>query len=127
MPKLDTKLELEQGRSFGFTVTYTDPNMTESDWLNACQVKMQLRQLYKDPNPAITLSNATGEIKFLPGLILAVKLTPDQTKVIPVNLADVTSIPPKTRYVFDMELTYPDGREENIVRGYIDVYGTVTR
>lgn len=118
-------LEMWQGATFAMTVSVKDSNSEVQDLTNY-DARMQLRTSYDAGNPTETLTVSNGEITITAAEgNVALELAATRTANIPVVMTN--GKPPKTTYVYDLELIDGDGRVSKLLYGDVNVYGEVTR
>lgn len=117
---------MNQGSTFGFIVTVNDANGNTKNLVNS-SASMQIRSSYDASSPTETLSTANGEI-VIDGANgnVAVSLSATRTANIFVDRAGTTN-PPKTKYVYDLELTDAANNVTKLLYGDLTVYAEVTR
>ena len=87
---------------------------------------MQIRPSYPSSTITESLSTANGEISINAiTSTISLSLSAARTSAIKVDL-DV-GIPPRTRYVYDLELTDAANTVSKLMYGEVIVYGEVTR
>lgn len=127
MSVLDNKYNLEmwQGATFGMTITVKHANNTVQN-LTSYTARMQLRTSYDAASATESLTTSNGEIVITAAEgNLSLELASTRTANIPVVLTN--GKPPKTTYVYDLELIDGDGKVSKLLYGDVDVYGEVTR
>ena len=127
MSVLDNKYNLEmwQGATFGMTITVKHANNTVQN-LTSYTARMQLRTSYDAAAATESLTTSNGEIVITAAEgNLSLELASTRTANIPVVLTN--GKPPKTTYVYDLELIDGDGKVSKLLYGDVDVYGEVTR
>jgi hypothetical protein len=119
-------LSIWQGATFALSINVTDANNANIN-LTSYSASMQIRQSYDSVDATETLSSSNGEITFdTANGIVSLELSADRTANINVDLTS-SSIPPKSVYVYDMDLTDPYNKVTKLLFGQVDVYGEVTR
>lgn len=119
-------LEMFQGSTFSLNVTWLHSNGANKD-LSGVTARMQIRSSYNSNVVVESMSTSNGEI-------IANNTTSTFNIVLPANrTANVqvnynsTAIPPRTKYVYDLEATESNGLVTKVIYGEITVYGEVTR
>lgn len=108
---------IDQGSLWTLQIEYQDPNGTPIDLTNTT-AEMQLRSLPSDPNVALTLSSANGDIVItaLTGII-DITATSQQTGAVDEGT-----------YYYDLEITDTvTNQVTRIIQGQIVVSAEVTR
>lgn len=127
MSVIDNKYNLEmwQGATFGMTITVKHANNTVQN-LTSYTARMQLRTSYDAAAATESLTTSNGEIVITAAEgNVSVELAASRTANIPVVLTN--GVPPKTTYVYDLELVDGGGKVSKLLYGNVDVYGEVTR
>jgi hypothetical protein len=118
-------IEMQQGSTFQLQLTIKDADGNVRD-LTDCNLTMQIRSTYAAATAAETLSSANGEIDVAAAQGKAnITLTAARTAAIKVDLA--SKKPPKSIYVYDLELVDENGISSKLLYGDVTVYGEVTR
>jgi len=118
-------LNIWQGSTFGIGVEVRYANNTPQP-IDGFQARMQLRSNYRSDVIIESLSTANGEITFTGSTGgLQIELSADRTANIPVDLTN--GKPPKSLYVYDLELIDSDNKVSKLLYGDVAVYGEVTR
>ena len=118
-------LEMWQGATFGMTITVKHANNTVQN-LTSYTARMQLRTSYDAAAATESLTTSNGEIVITAAEgNVSVELAASRTANIPVVLTN--GVPPKTTYVYDLELIDGAGKVSKLLYGDVDVYGEVTR
>lgn len=119
-------MTMNQGSTFGFIVTVNDANGNTKNLVNS-SASMQIRSSYDAPTPTETLSTANGEITIdgANGNVI-VSLSATRTANIYVDVSG-SGNPPKTKYVYDLELTDYANNVSKLLYGDLVVYAEVTR
>lgn len=125
MASKPTNLNIDQGATFSTLVTWNDATGAAKN-LYSYSAKMELRTSYASNTIVDTLSTANGEITTTADGQISLVLPPERTRALPVDYTQ-TSKPPKTPYVYDLELTAPDGTVTRLLYGTVYVIGEVTR
>ena len=118
-------LEMWQGATFSMTITVNDANANAQN-LTGYSARMQLRTSYDAGSATESLSTSNGEITIVAAegnVILT--LAASRTANIPVSLTN--GKPPKTVYVYDLELIDNANNVSKLLYGDVNVYGEVTR
>jgi len=118
-------LKMWQGATFGMTITVKYANNAVQN-LTGYSARMQMRLSHDNPTAAESLTSSNGEIVIVPAegnLILELAAT--RTANIHVDLSN--EYPPKTSYVYDLELQDTNSKVSKLLYGIVDVYGEVTR
>lgn len=119
-------LSMWQGATFGLSINVKDSNGANIN-LTSYSASMQIRETYDSNNITESLTTSNGEITFdTANGILALELSADRTANIHVDLGS-SSVPPKSVYVYDLDLTDANNRVTKLIFGTLDVYGEVTR
>ena len=120
------KLEIWQGSTFSLTITVKDGSSNTQN-ITGYDAMMQIRSGYDAANATETMSVSNGEITIdgANGNVY-IELAATRTANIPVDVTG-SGIPPKTIYVYDLELIDDAGRVSKLLYGTADVYAEVTR
>ena len=115
-----------QGSTFGMNVSVQYANGSVQN-LTGYSARMQVRSSYDSGTVTESLTSANGEIS-INGTTgtLTLTLPAIRTKDIYVDLND-SSKPPKTKYVYDLELIDNANTVTKLLYGDLSVYGEVTR
>ena len=114
-----------QGATFGMTITIKHANNAVQN-LTGYTARMQIRTGYDAASATESLTSSNGEITIVPAEgNLIFELASTRTANIPVNLAN--GYPPKSSYVYDLELVDSASKVSKLLYGIVDVYGEVTR
>ena len=115
-----------QGSTFGMNVSVQYANGSVQN-LTGYSARMQIRSSYGSGTVTESLTSANGEIA-INGTTgtLTLTLPAIRTKDIFVDLND-SSKPPKTKYVYDLELVDNASTVTKLLYGDLSVYGEVTR
>lgn len=127
MSAIDNKhnIEMWQGATFGMTITVKQANNAVQN-LTGYTARMQIRTAYDAGAITESLTTSNGEITIVPAEgNLVFELAATRTANIPVVLNN--GVPPKTSYVYDLELIDSSNRVSKLLYGIVDVYGEVTR
>lgn len=125
MAKTPINLDMEQGTTFSVSATWTDATGKAID-LSRYNARMQIRSSYATATITDSLTTANGEITLSENGEIAIMLPPNRTSAIPVDYRQISK-PPKTAYVYDLELVSPEGFVTRLLFGSIIVTGEVTR
>ena len=118
-------LEMWQGATFSMTVTVKDSSANVQN-LTGYTARMQIRSSYDSGTVTESLTTSNGEIIITAAEgNVALELAATRTANIPVVLTN--GKPPKTVYVYDLELVDGAGKVSKLLFGDINVYGEVTR
>jgi len=119
-------LEMFQGSTFSVNVTWKNADGTNKD-LTGATARMQIRSSYNSNVVVESLSSSNGEITTNADTSTFILILPaTRTASINVN-RNSTSIPPRTKYVYDLEAVESGGVVTKIIYGELTVYGEVTR
>lgn len=119
-------LTMWQGSTFGLAITVKDAN-NEVQNLTSYSARMQIRPGYDSGTVTETLTSANGEILITgPTGNVALELAASRTANIPVDMTS-SSRPPRSSYVYDLELIDGAGKVSKLLFGDVLVYGEVTR
>ena len=114
-----------QGATFALTITVKDSAGNVQN-LTSYTARMQIRRNYDSGTATETLTTANGEITITAAEgNVAIELASTRTANISVDLTD--GKPPRTVYVYDLELIDGDGKVSKLLYGDVNVYGEVTR
>lgn len=114
-----------QGSTFGTSIQVKDANDDPQN-LSGYSARMQIRRNYMNAQVEESLSSSNGEIVINASEgELSLVLPAERTANIWVDLS--TGRPPKTTYVYDIELQDSSGIVSKILYGDLIVYGEVTR
>lgn len=118
-------LEMWQGATFSMVITVKDANSNVQN-LTSYTARMQMRTSYDAASATESLTTANGEITITAAEgNVALELDATRTANIPVVLTN--GKPPKTTYVYDLELVDSAGKVSKLLYGDVNVYGEVTR
>lgn len=118
-------LEMWQGATFAMTITVKDANNAVQNLTNYT-ARMQMRTSYDAAAATVSLSTSNGEISIIPAEgNIALTLAATRTANIFVDLTN--GKPPKTTYVYDLELIDGANNVSKLLYGDVNVYGEVTR
>lgn len=114
-----------QGSTFGMVITVNTEAGSPQDLTNY-SARMQIRPSYKSTSVEESLTSANGEIS-VGGTTgeLTLTLSAARTANIAVDLNN--GKPPRTVYVYDLEIQDGVGTVSKILWGDVTVYGEVTR
>ena len=114
-----------QGATFGMTITVKHANNTVQN-LTSYTARMQIRSAYDAGSATESLTTSNGEIVITAAEgNVSLELAASRTANIPVVLTN--GVPPKSTYVYDLELIDGAGKVSKLLYGDVDVYGEVTR
>lgn len=118
-------LEMWQGATFAMTITVKDATANVQN-LTSYTARMQMRTSYGAATPTETLTTANGEITITGAEgNVALELAASRTANISVDYNN--GKPPKSTYVYDIELIDNNGKVSKLLYGDVNVYGEVTR
>ncbi len=119
-------LTMWQGATFGLTVTVKSANGATQNLTNY-SARMQIRSDYASGTITESLTSSNGEIT-IDGANGNVTLTLAATRTANISV-DLTSAskPPKSLYVYDLELIDNANTVSKLLYGDVNVYGEVTR
>ncbi len=118
-------LEMWQGATFSIVITVQDSSGNAQN-LTGYSARMQLRSSYDAGAAAETMTSANGEITFSANTgNVIIELAATRTANIPVVLTN--GKPPRSTYVYDLELIDADNKVSKLLYGDVTVYGEVTR
>jgi hypothetical protein len=118
-------LEMWQGSTFSLTVTVKDSASNVQN-LTGYDARMQIRTGYDAGTVTESLTVSNGEITITAAAgNLFLELAATRTANISVDMTN--GRPPKTVYVYDLELIDNNGRVSKLIYGDLNVYGEVTR
>ena len=116
MPDNKYNIEFFQGSTFNLNLTVKNSNGSLKD-LTSHSARMQIRPAYNSSTVTESLTTSNGEITIdTTTSTVSLELSAVRTANINVNLND-TSIPPRTKYVYDLELI--DGATREIGRAHV--------
>ena len=119
-------LTMWQGSTFGLAITVKDANNAVQN-LTSYTARMQIRPGYNSGAVTETLTSANGEILITAATgNVSIELAASRTANIAVDM-DSPSKPPKSTYVYDLELVDGAGKVSKLLFGDVIVYGEVTR
>ena len=119
-------LTMWQGSTFGLSIIVKDANNVVQNLTNF-GARIQIRPSYDSGTITETLTTSNSEIGIdgANGNVI-IELAASRTANIPVDLTS-TSKPPKSSYVYDLELIDGAGKVSKLLYGDVTVYGEVTR
>lgn len=118
-------LEMWQGATFSMVITVKDATANVQN-LTSYTARMQMRTSYGAATPTETLTTANGEITITGAEgNVALELAASRTANISVDYSN--GKPPKSTYVYDIELIDNNGKVSKLLYGDVNVYGEVTR
>lgn len=116
-----------QGATFGLNIIANDSNGNPMNLTNY-SARMQIRSSYDSTTVVESLTTANSEITITPAEgKLELELSAVRTANIAVDLCNSDSKPPKTTYVYDLELVDNANTVTKLIYGDVVVYGEVTR
>lgn len=119
-------IKIWQGATFGLTITVKNPDKTVMN-LTSYTARMQIRSSYASGTVLESLTSSNGEITITAANgKLDLALAAERTANIAVDLNSTTK-PPKSVYVYDLELVDNAGTVTKLLYGDAIVYGEVTR
>jgi len=114
-----------QGATFAMTITVKDSTANVQN-LSGYTARMQIRTSYAAGSATESLTTSNGEITITAAEgNVALELAASRTANIAVDYNN--GKPPKTTYVYDLELIDNGGRVSKLLYGDVNVYGEVTR
>lgn len=118
-------LEMWQGATFSMVITVKDANANVQN-LTSYTARMQIRTSYGAAAATESLTTSNGEITITAAEgNVALELAASRTANISVDYNN--GKPPKSTYVYDLELIDNAGKVSKLLYGDINVYGEVTR
>ena len=118
-------LIMYQGSTFGLSITVKDANNAAQN-LTSYTARMQIRQDYTSGTATETLTSANGEITITAATgNVSIELAASRTANISVDMSN--GKPPKSLYVYDLELVDSASKVSKLLYGDVTVYGEVTR
>ena len=118
-------LTMWQGATFGLAITVKVANNAVQNLTNY-SARMQMRSSYTSGAVTETLTSANGEITITASSgEVALQLDATRTANISVDLTN--GKPPKSMYVYDLELIDGSNNVSKLLYGDVTVYGEVTR
>ena len=125
MPQNHYNIELNQGDTLSLNLTVKESNGSLKS-LTGYTAAMQLRPSYDSNTITESLSTANGEISInTTSSTVSLNLSATRTAGIKVDMN--AGMPPRTRYVYDLELSDADDNVSKLMYGEVIVYGEVTR
>jgi hypothetical protein len=119
-------LTMWQGSTFGLSITVKDANNAVQN-LTSYTARMQIRPGYNSGTVTETLTSANGEISITGATgNVSLELAASRTANIAVDM-ESSSKPPRSTYVYDLELIDGAGKVSKLLFGDVVVYGEVTR
>lgn len=113
-----------QGSTFGININIQDSSGNTQN-LTGYSARMQMRSSYDSGTAVESMTTSNGEI-VITDANLSITLDATRTANVPVDL-NTSSKPPKSKYVYDLELIDTSDVVSKILYGEITVYGEVTR
>lgn len=114
-----------QGATFSLTITVKDSASNVQN-LSGYDARMQIRTGYDAGTVTESLTVSNGEITITAATgNLFLELAATRTANIAVDMTN--GKPPKTVYVYDLELIDNNGKVSKLIYGDLNVYGEVTR
>lgn len=125
MPQNNYNIELNQGDTFSLNLTVKNPSGSLKN-LTGYTARMQLRPSYSSNTVTESLTTSNGEISInTTSSVVALTLSATRTAAIKVDMD--AGMPPRTRYVYDLELVDSSSVVSKLMYGEVIVYGEVTR
>ena len=118
-------IEMHQGSTYELQLIIKNANNTLKN-LVSYSASMQIRPNYPSNTITESLTTSNGEI-VINTTSSSVNLLLDHTRTANIYVDLNNGMPPKTKYVYDLELTDGDGKVSKIIFGDVIVYGQVTR
>ena len=126
MPDNKYNIEFFQGSTFNLNLTVKNTNNILKD-LSGYSARMQIRPTYSSKTITESLSTSNGEIYINTSTsTLNLQLSAARTANINVDLNN-SSVPPRSKYVYDLELIDSTNNVSKLIFGDITIYGEVTR
>lgn len=125
---LENKYNIEffQGSTFSLNLTVKNSNGSLKD-LTSHTARMQIRPAYNSSVVTESLSTSNGEITInTTTSVLSLELSAARTANIAVDL-NGSNNPPRTKYVYDLELIDGASKVSKLLFGEVMVYAEVTR
>lgn len=113
-----------QGSTFGLTLQVKD-SVGNTQNLTGYSARMQMRSAYNSGDATETLSTSNGEITIADSN-LTITLAATRTANLYVDL-NSSSKPPRTTYVYDLELVDNANNVSKLLYGDVVVYAEVTK
>lgn len=125
MPDNKYNIEFFQGSTFNLNLVVKNSNGSLKD-LTSHSARMQIRPSYNSTTVTESLTTTNGEIIIdTANSVLSLELSAARTANINVDLN--SGLPPKTKYVYDLELIDSASKVSKLIFGEVTVYGEVTR
>lgn len=125
MPQNNYNIELNQGDTFSLNLTVKNPSGSLKN-LTSHTARMQMRPSYSSNTVTESLSTANGEISInTTSSTVSLTLSAARTAAITVDMDN--GFPPRTKYVYDLELIDGSSAVTKLIYGEVTVYGEVTR
>jgi hypothetical protein len=118
-------LTMWQGSTFGLSITVKDSTGTAQN-LTSYTARMQMRPSYDSGTVTETLTSANSEI-VITANTGTVNLTLAATRTANISVDMTNGKPPRSSYVYDLELIDSGNTVSKILYGDVTVYGEVTR
>jgi len=119
-------LSMQQGSTFELMLTVKDSTGNTKN-LTEYSAAMQIRSNYQTSVVTESLNTGSGEITISPNNgRINISLSAARTANIRVDMA-MNKKPPRSVYVYDLELTDNEGKVSKLLYGDVTVYGEVTR
>mgnify|MGYP003337507903 CR=1 FL=1 len=125
MPQNNYNIELMPGDTFSLNLTVKNSSGSLRN-LSGHTAAMQIRPSYSSNTVTESLSTANGEISINTSSS-TVSLTLSAARTAAINVDMNAGMPPRTRYVYDLELTDSANTVSKLMYGEVIVYGEVTR
>ena len=118
-------LIMYQGSTFGLSITVKDANNAVQN-LTSYTARMQIRKDYTSGTATETLTSANGEIIITAATgNVSIELAASRTANLAVDMSN--GKPPKSLYVYDLELVDSASKVSKLLYGDVTVNGEVTR
>lgn len=118
-------ITMQQGSTFELYLTIKD-SISNTRNLSNYSAAMQIRPSYSSKTITESLSTNTGEITIIPSEgKINISLSAARTANIKVDFSNKK--PPKSIYVYDLEITNDENKVSKLLYGDVIVYGEVTR
>lgn len=118
-------LTMWQGSTFGLSITVKDSTGAVQN-LTSYSARMQMRPSYDSGTVTETLTSANGEI-VITANTGTVNLTLAATRTANISVDMTNGKPPRSSYVYDLELVDSGNTVSKILYGDVTIYGEVTR
>lgn len=118
-------LTMWQGSTFGLTITVKNANNTVQNITNY-NARMQIRPSYDSGTVTESLTSSNGEIT-IDGASGNVILQLAATRTANISVDMTNGKPPRSTYVYDLELIDTNSAVSKLIYGDVVVYGEVTR